>query len=89
MLLQKRITDDVDTDYVITDVRFPNEAEAVKSWGGSVYKIDRAKINNLSGQEKMHASEVAMDSYSNWDGVIENNSTIEDFYNKAVEIIGL
>jgi hypothetical protein len=30
-------------DFVITDVRFPNEIEAIKSWGGYVYRIKRGE----------------------------------------------
>jgi hypothetical protein len=37
----KRNIDKVEGPVVITDVRFPNEAEAVKSWGGIMVRVVR------------------------------------------------
>lgn len=35
--------DHVNLDHVITDVRFPNEIEAIREWGGKVYRIRRGR----------------------------------------------
>jgi hypothetical protein len=61
-------------DYVITDVRFPNEATAIKALGGRVFCISRA---NAPGLSMAHVSESALRDWP-FDGVIENNGSLED-----------
>jgi hypothetical protein len=51
--------------WLITDVRFPNEAEAIKKKGGIVVRVDRG----LSSDE--HPSETALDNYE-FDYIIPN-----------------
>jgi hypothetical protein len=73
-------------NWIITDVRFPNEAKAIKAKNGIIIKINR--YNNLietSGIQQ-HASEIALDNYD-FDYVIENNGTIEDLIFKINKII--
>ena len=61
-------------NYVISDVRFKDEAEFIKSLGGILIKIER---NNLSQTEhSSHISETEMESII-FDNKIENNLTIE------------
>jgi hypothetical protein len=48
-----------DTQVVISDVRFPNEADAIAKLGGSVWRINRKNHSAVNG----HASEHAMDNY--------------------------
>lgn len=76
------------TNWVLTDVRFPNEAEAIKSWGGQVFCIDRPERPDLIATNK-HASEVSMDAYDGWDGVISNVGTLNELYAAAREAMGL
>ena len=45
---------------VISDVRFPNEAEAIKDRGGIIIRIDRPGVEPVNA----HPSEIALD---NWD----------------------
>jgi hypothetical protein len=57
---------------VFTDVRFPNEAEMIKSLGGEIWRIQRpgiAPINN-------HPSESAMDNWQ-FDKMILNSAGME------------
>jgi hypothetical protein len=58
---------------VISDVRFPNEAEAIKKLGGSIWRINRKTHGAVNG----HASEHAMDNYM-FNHVIYNDQTIDD-----------
>ena len=58
---------------VISDVRFPNEAEAIKKLGGSVWRINRHNHSAING----HASEHAMDNYM-FNHVIYNDGTLDD-----------
>jgi hypothetical protein len=48
------------SNWIITDCRFPNEAEAIKDRGGIIVRIDRPGIAPVNA----HPSETALD---NWD----------------------
>lgn len=76
--IQKKIP-----NWVITDVRYPNEAEAIKNLGGILIRIDRNTefIDN-------HISETALDDYNGWDYVIDNNGTFASLFNQVKEIYG-
>lgn len=56
---------------VVTDVRFANEADLIRSLRGNVYKIIRP--SNIIGGDKIHASEkadfLAEDLHNNFDSV--------------------
>lgn len=63
-------------DYVIADdVRFPNEAAAVKEMGGEMWKIVRPS----AGHDWSHVSEGALDEWDGFDKIIENSGTVEEF----------
>ena len=61
---------------IIADVRFPNEAEAIKARGGKLIRIERPGAG--AGN---HISETALDDYTGWDIVIDNVGTLEDLFN--------
>jgi len=69
-----------DEKVVFTDVRFPNEAEAIKKANGIIIRIIRGDTAPVNG----HSSEVA---YNTQDYVIRNNSTKEDMYSQFKRII--
>jgi hypothetical protein len=58
---------------VLSDVRFPNEAEAIKNLGGQVWRINRHNHAPVNG----HKSEHAMDNYM-FKHVLYNDGTIDD-----------
>jgi dephospho-CoA kinase len=60
---------------VISDVRYVNEAEAVRLQGGLLFRINK---NNVVEVNK-HESEKNLNDYK-FDHVINNNSTKEDLY---------
>lgn len=60
--------------YVISDVRFPNEAKVVHDLGGRVYRIMR----DGTGAVNSHVSDTGIDKLP-VDGVIPNMGTIEHF----------
>ena len=63
-------------NWIITDVRFPNEAKAIKDRGGILIRINRPQYldNGLVIRKDEHLSETALDDYDGFDYVIENNS---------------
>ena len=62
-----------DKSYVFTDVRFPNEAGAVRDRGGVLWRIDRPGYGPVNG----HPSETAIDDYD-FDRRIVNDGTLDD-----------
>lgn len=62
--------EEVASKWIITDTRFPNEAQAIKQRGGVVIRVNRG-IDNGS-----HPSETALDNYI-FDYHIDNNGTLE------------
>ena len=66
---------DSDTDYaIVTDLRFPNEADRILELGGFVYEIRRPELDS---QEDAHASEQKLDDAYMY-GFFDNNSSLED-----------
>ncbi len=62
--------------FIIADIRFPNEVEFIRQHGGKVFRIDapgRAANNKLSLSARLHISETALDTYNDFDAVIEND----------------
>ncbi|CAB4122138.1 hypothetical protein UFOVP27_69 [uncultured Caudovirales phage] len=65
---------DRDKNYVITDVRFQNEADWIKSvYSGSVWRVERTGVDAVNN----HISEHDLDNWD-FDAYIHNNSTLED-----------
>jgi hypothetical protein len=81
-VLEKKILDvwkkNPSQGIVITDLRFPNEVEAVKKLGGIVLRITRPSLE--SGKD-MHSSEVEIDNLD-VDFELLNDSTIDSLYDK-------
>jgi len=71
-------------DWIITDMRFPNEFEAVKAKGGITIKINRNVQQNP--KIKLHYSEFALDKHK-FDYIIDNNGTIEQLIQKVKKIL--
>jgi hypothetical protein len=86
-------------NWIITDCRFPNEAQAIKDRGGIVVRINRDKnglsvksptgtsYDTRSGQvTNLHPSETSLNDWK-FDYVIENNSSIEVLVHKTSEML--
>jgi hypothetical protein len=63
----------------ITDVRFINEAKFIKDIGGVLIKIKR----DLEDVNDLHASEISMDGYTDFDYIVNNDGTISDLLVKV------
>lgn len=67
----------------ISDMRFTNEAEALKKEGFILVKVERSLLNRGAiGRDPTHPSETCLDDYVGWDYVIDNNGTLEEFHTK-------
>ena len=70
--------------WIITDVRFLNEAKAVLDRGGILLRVNRPGNMNPAGE---HPSETSLDDYKLFNHVIENEGTIEELYAKVTEFL--
>ena len=83
-------------NWIITDLRFPNDMDAVKKKGGITIRVNRpCDICGGSGYHKMscpvsksgeHYSETAIDK-SEFDYVVDNDSDIQSLIEKVKEIL--
>jgi len=64
-------------NYVISDVRFLDEAEFIRQKGGIVVQISRTLLR--SSDEHSHCSELEINNITP-DCIIDNNGTIEQLY---------
>ena len=71
---------------VITDVRFPNEAEAISAAGGVLVRIVRPGSGAV-GATALHSSETALDGWHT-DFTVLNDSTLRDLSTQAANISG-
>lgn len=67
-------------NWIITDCRFPNEAQAVKECGGIVIRIEREGLSTMD-----HPSETSLDDYE-FDHIIYNNGSLSELRNKVIEM---
>jgi len=70
------------TDYVISDIRFKHEAEAIKKHNGIVIRLERD-----TGNIDSHNSENDLNDYDGFDHVVDNNKTVERLFLKIDGII--
>ena len=68
-------------DVVISDCRFPNELDFVRSAGGVIVRVKRGEEPSLEEQMKMHISETAW-NYVVPDYVIDNDGTLQELKDK-------
>lgn len=82
-------------DVTVDDVRFTNEADHIKSFGGKIIRINRYPKLNVYGPEELDdPSETELDNYLGFDFVIHDcvNVSLNDLYkqvNLALDEFGL
>lgn len=69
-------------NWIITDLRFPIDAKAVKDRGGMVIRINRSGLTKGT-----HESEVALDDYKGFDAIYQNDGTIEELAEFAKKVL--
>ena len=72
------------SNWIITDVRFRNELEAIKERGGILIRVNRNTENTTYSH---HYSEVALDNYKDWDFIIDNSGDIPQLIEKVRELL--
>jgi hypothetical protein len=59
-------------DYVIDDVRFPNEKKMIEDLGGDCWFVTKTTLDNISN----HESETSLTWHNCWNKIIINNGTL-------------
>jgi len=70
---------------VVTDCRFPNEAEAIRLAGGYLVRVVRPGATSASDVD-LHPSETALDDYPE-DFYVDNSGTLADLASDALLLI--
>lgn len=71
-----------ESNWIITDMRFPNELKAVKDRGGITIRVNTTRAVEISN----HESETALDD-AKFDHVIDNSGTIEELIQEVRRIL--
>ena len=83
-----KMSDYTESKWIITDSRFPNDVERVKSLGGITIRVNRkSNILPCVGHEFQHPSETALDDYKGFNYTINNNGSIDDLIEVVKEIL--
>jgi hypothetical protein len=67
---------------IIPDVRFQNEAQTIFKINGFLFKVTRD-----TGLEDKHPSEKSLDNYHVYDGIIDNNGSVESLQQSVRNIL--
>jgi hypothetical protein len=76
---------------VVTDVRFQDEAEALKRIGGVLVRLRRdqeQRIEACATGFPEHISETDLDGWKGWDYVIQNNGSLQDLADWVEVMLG-
>ena len=89
-IIQPQEDDFIYPNWIITDVRFPNELQEIKDKKGVTIRINRLNSSPqtiyVNKKERTHPSETALDN-AKFDYIIDNNGTIEELIEKVKEIL--
>lgn len=95
-LVKQKILESPDTNWVIPDVRFPNEIKMIQGVNGSVWQIRRGELPTwfLDKRDKsieptdVHASEWAwIDKDSAFEQIIQNDQSLDELQQIVEKII--
>lgn len=75
-------------NWIITDMRFPNEMKAIEDRSGITIRVNRNYVLTGANKDpsKLHASETALDN-AKFKYTIDNNGSIEELVEKVKEIL--
>ena len=74
---------EMNVDYlIITDLRFPNEVEAIRKRNGIIIKVTNTRVSYRDS-----VADAALSSFENWDHYIENEGTINDLQKRVSELL--
>lgn len=78
---------DENKNYIISDLRFKNEADILKKEGFVLIRVNRTDNTVSTSRNREHSSETDLDDYTQFDYVINNDGSLEDLRFKVKEIL--
>jgi hypothetical protein len=75
-----RKINDFKTNYVITDVRFENEATMIRQMNGQIWRIRRDDVGPIND----HISETALDDYK-FDQILKNEGSLDELRERVIK----
>lgn len=79
-----------DGDIIVTDVRVPHEYEIFKNAGAKTIRVEASRKTRLTRGELIgenDITETGLDNITDWDYIIDNNSTYENLEMQVLKII--
>lgn len=73
--------------WIITDLRFRNEAEAVQKENGLLIRVNRNSSTKDLNKKSQHISETDLDNYESFDYVIDNDGNLNELIDKVKDIL--
>ncbi len=95
-LVKQKILENPDKNWVIPDVRFPNEVKMIQSVQGQVWQVRRGELpswfldkrDNKIDPLTVHASEWAwIDKDESFEQIIQNDGSLEDLLKKLQKML--
>jgi hypothetical protein len=83
--VEKKLEDSPDREHVISDCRYPNECKMIHEHNGYLVRIDRPGESRIA--TSTHASETALDTWKDWEGIIVNDGSLADLACKVDEMV--
>jgi len=86
--LEQKIKHSAEIPYrllIIDDLRFVNEARMLKVYASVLLRVE----NNRVQQDKSHPTETGLDEWTDWDYIVDNNTTYEELNTAANTLYGL
>jgi hypothetical protein len=74
-------------NWLVTDVRFPNEVKAIQDKKGVVIRVERPSIIKDNFTASTHESEIALDGYTGFNYTVINDGTLEELMYKLKTIL--
>lgn len=81
-------------NYVVTDLRYRNEVEIIRNYGGLIVRLDRhySRDSMVTPETNASPSETALDGYNKWDFHLpaelnETESQLNSFWNVIKAVI--
>lgn len=74
--------------FIVSDVRFPGEIEKPKKEFENITTIKMIRESEeLTSNQQKHQTETALDNYSDFDYIIDNNKSLEELEERAKALI--
>ena len=78
-----------DQHTLIPDVRFPNEADLIRSRGGLMVRVEGDPLHQRGDgtRDDAHPSETGLDDYPHFDAVLHNTGSLPDLERQVRELL--